>query len=161
MKNKVLKFILILSLLLNASMLVSATYTHYNQSRHETRPLACGLQKSGDQVHNCLFEQLSLKPDQLRTMQQKASTFHTDLNRKGLEIGQKRSFLVNLMRAANPDAKAIDSNIAQINLLQLNIQQIAVAHMLEFKGMLDKDQQKKFLDLIDRAMAKGTGLQCP
>jgi hypothetical protein len=27
--------------------------------------------------------------------------------------------------------------------------------------MLDKDQQKKFLDLIDGAMAKGTGLQCP
>ncbi len=47
MKNNVLKFILILSLLLNASMLVSATYTHYNQSRHETRPLVCGLQKSG------------------------------------------------------------------------------------------------------------------
>ena len=102
-----------------------------------------------------------MKPDQLRTMQQKASTFHADLNRKGLEIDQKRSFLVNLMRAASPDAKAIDATIAEINLLQLNIQQIAVAHMLEFKGMLDKDQQKKFLDLIDGAMAKGTGLQCP
>ena len=35
MKNNVLKFILILSLLLNASMLVSATYTHYNQSRQK------------------------------------------------------------------------------------------------------------------------------
>lgn len=161
MKNNVLKFILILSLLLNASMLGSAAYTHYNQSRHETRPLGCGLQKSGGQVRNYLFEELSLKPDQLRTMHQKASAFHTDLNRKGREIDQKRAFLVNLMRATSPDAKAIDATIAEINRLQLNIQQTAVVHMMEFKGMLDTDQQKKFLALIEGAMAKGTGLQCP
>lgn len=161
MKNNILKVVLILSLLLNVSMLVSAAYIYYIQSRDKTHSLGCGTQKSGNQVRNHFFEELSLRSDQLTTMQQKASTFHTDLNRKMQEIDQKRASLITLMRSSSPDAKAIDSAIAEINRLQLDIQQSAVAHMMEFKGMLDKGQQQKFLDLIEGAMTKGTGLQCP
>jgi Spy/CpxP family protein refolding chaperone len=161
MKNNILKFVLVLSLLLNISMLFSAGYTHYKQSRYQALPLGYGVHKPGALVPSCLFEELSLKPEQLRTMQQKALIFHTELNRKGQEIDQKRVSLVVLMRADNPDSKAIDASVAEINRLQLEVQKTAVTHMLEFKGMLDKDQQKKFLDLIEGTMNKQRGIQCP
>ena len=66
-----------------------------------------------------------------------------------------------LIRADKPDNKAIDAAVAEINRLQLDVQKTAVAHMLEFKGMLDKDQQKRFLGLIEGAMTTKTGLHCP
>jgi hypothetical protein len=159
-KNKVLKVILVFSLLLNASMLGSAGYIHYRQSRYHAFRLG-NVQRSGDTVPSCLFEELSLKPGQQRVMQQKALAFHADMERKRQEVDGKRTYLLGLMRADNPDGKTLDAAIAEINRLQEGIQKMAVAHMLEFKGMLDKDQQIKFLDLLEGAMAKKTGLQCP
>ena len=160
-KNKILKFALVLSVLLNVSMLASAGYTHYKQSRSQTLTSGRNAQILGEHNPSHLFEDLSLKPEQLKTMQQKALTFHADLNRKGQEIDQKRFSLVALIRADSPDSKAIDTTVAEINRLQLDVQKTAVAHMLEFKGMLDKDQQKRFLSLIEGVMTKRTGLQCP
>ena len=161
MKNNMLKFVLVFSLLLNMSILASAGYTHYRQSRYQALPPGPGVQVFGEHVPAHLFQDLSLKPEQLKTMQQKALTFHADLNRKGQEIDQKRFSLVALIRADSPDSKAIDTTVAEINRLQLDVQKTAVAHMLEFKGMLDKDQQKRFLSLIEGVMTKRTGLQCP
>lgn len=161
MQNKILKFALILSLLLNISMLASAVYTHYVQSRFASRPFADHGQKTGEFGAPYLFEELSLKPDQLRTMQHKAMAFHADLERNGRQIDQRKMSLLTLMRMDNPDKKAIETTIVKITGLQHDVQKTAVAHMLEFKGMLDKDQQKRFFDLIEGAMTKSSGLPCP
>jgi hypothetical protein len=45
--------------------------------------------------------------------------------------------------------------------IQEEIQRMVVAHMLELKSKLSKDQQTKFLDLIEEAMADGSGGPCP
>ena len=161
MKDNILKFVLVLSLLLNISMLASAGYTHYRQSRYQAPPSGYGIQKPGFQVPSCLFEELSLRPEQLTKLQQKALTFHADLDEKRREIDQKRISLVTFMRADSPDTKAIDATISEINRLQYDVQKTAVSHILEFKRMLDKDQQVKFFNLIEGTMRKGTGLQCP
>ena len=161
MQNKTVKFVLILSLLLNISMLASAVYTHYTQPRFKSRPFADHGQKPGELGAIHLFEELSLKPDQLRRMQHKAMAFHADLERKWQQIDQRRMSLLTLMRMDNPDKKVIETTIAEITGLQHDVQKMAVAHMLEFKGMLDKDQQKRFLDLIEGAMKKSSGLPCP
>ncbi len=65
------------------------------------------------------------------------------------------------MRADNPDSQAIEATIIQINSTQEDMQSMVVAHMLEFKSLLDKDQQKRFLDLIEGAMAKRKEALCP
>ena len=49
---------------------------------------------------------------------------------------------------------------AEINQAQEEMQRAVVAHMLEFKSMLDKDQQKKFFDLIEKVMTGKKGLPC-
>lgn len=156
MKDNFLKYILILSLLLNFSLLGAAGYTHYKQS-HYRKPaqINCGVQ-SGH-----LFEELSLKPEQIKLFQQKALTFHSALDAKRQEVDHWRGSLFGLMGADNPDHKAIETAITRINNQQHEIQKAVVAHMLEFKSMLDKDQQKKFLGLIESAMTKRKEMICP
>jgi Spy/CpxP family protein refolding chaperone len=160
MKNKTLKIILVFSLLLNASMLLTAGYIHYNQSRTPTFPFG-NIQRPGETLQGCLFEGLTLKPEQQRVMQQKAFAFHADIIKKRQQIDSKRASLIVLLRADNPKGQAISAAIADINRLQEDVQKMVVLHMLEFKGLLDKDQQKKFLDLIEGATAGKQGGHCP
>ncbi len=156
MKNNFLKYILILSLLLNFSLLGAAGYTRYRQSRSlPAGPLSCGFQ------NNYLFHELSLKPEQIKLFQQKAASFHGLLNQKRREVDQLRGSLFGLLGADNPDHPAIEAAITRINNGQHEMQKLVVAHMLEFKAMLDKEQQKKFLSLIEDAMTKRRGTLCP
>ncbi len=156
MRNSVLRFLLILSLLLNASIFAAAGYSHYKQSRSPG-----AVHKPGEDVRSHIFEELSLKPDQQKVMRRKADEFHADLEKKRNEVEEIRVRLLSLMRAEVPDTKAIQITIGEINRVQEEMQRAVVAHMLEFKSLLDKDQQKKFLDLIEGAMTNGTGLHCP
>jgi Spy/CpxP family protein refolding chaperone len=155
-RNNFLKYILILSLLLNVSLLGAAGYTHYQQSRsHLAAPISC------DHHSNYLFQELSLKPEQIKLFQEKAESFHGALNRKRQAVNQLRESLFGLMGADNPDHKAIEAAITRINSNQHDMQMMVVAHMLEFKAMLDKDQQKKFLSLIKDTMSKRKETLCP
>ena len=159
MRNNALRFLLVLSLLLNASMLAAAGYTHYQQSGHPGFPPA-GVRQSAGEVHAHLFEELALPPEKEALMRQKAEAFHADLGKKRQEIEEKRVTLLTLMRADAPDEKAIQTVIGDINRVQEEMQKAVVAHMLEFKSMLNKNQQKRFLDLIEAAMTSRQGLHC-
>jgi Spy/CpxP family protein refolding chaperone len=163
MKNSLFKYVLILSLLLNFSFLGAAGYTHYQQSRYQTAPCGYGVQErasvSSNQPH--LFEALSLRPEQRKLFEQKAQLFHQALDKKGAEVGRLRETLVGLMRAGQPDNQSIETTIAEINGVQQEMQKMIVTHMLEFKSMLSPDQQKKFFDLIQGAMAGRQEIQCP
>ncbi len=156
MKNNFLKYILILSLLLNFSLLGTAGYTHYKQSQYRaTGPVNWGS------PGNYPFQELSLKPEQIKLFQQKALLFHGTLGKKKQAVDQLRGSLFGLLRADSPDHKTIDETISQINNSQHEMQKMVVAHILEFKSLLDKDQQKKFLDLIEGAMGKRREALCP
>lgn len=156
MKSNFLKYILILSLLLNVSLLGAAGYAHYKQSRYRSpAPVDCAIRG------NHLFGELSLKPEQIKLFQQKAALFHGLLGKKRQEVDRIRGTLFGLLRADNPDSQALEAAIARINTNQHEMQKMVVAHLLEFKAMLDKDQQKKFLDLIEGAMGKRKEMLCP
>ena len=75
-------------------------------------------------------------------------------DRRRKEIAEKRLVMLNLMRADIPDRMAIDTIISDISRMQEDMQRVVAMHILEEKATLDKDQQKKFLDLIENAMAK-------
>ncbi len=165
MKNNRLKYILVLSLLLNFSLLGAAGYTYFQQNRYRTPPFGYGGPGRGPMVSSSiqpyLFEALSLKPEQRKLLEQKAPLFHEALNKKKEEVDRLRGSLFNLMRADYPDTKAIDTTIAEINKVQENMQEMVVGHMLEFKSMLDKDQQKKFFNLIQGEMTRRQEIHCP
>ena len=165
MKNNFLKYILVLSLLLNFSLLGTAGYTYYQQNRYRPSPVDYGA--PGHMPVGCistqpyLFEALSLKPEQRKLFEQKAPLFHDAFNKKGAKVNRLRESLFTLVRADHPDRKAIETTITEINRTQQDIQKLIVVHMLEFKSVLDKDQQKKFFDLIQGAMTKMHEIECP
>jgi Spy/CpxP family protein refolding chaperone len=165
MKNNLLKYLLVLSLLLNFSFLGAAGYTYYQRTRYPSAPFGYGppgrLPAGCSSTQPYLFETLSLKPEQRKLFEQKAPLFHEALDKKREEVDQLRKSLFNLMRADHSDSKAIEATISEINRVQEDMQKLIVAHMLQFKSMLDKDQQKKFFDLIQGAMATRQEIQCP
>jgi hypothetical protein len=149
MRNSILKFALAASLILNISILATAGYVYYKQSDYWVSPFGVKMKKD-----RFLFEELSLRPEQLKTMKERAVNFRADIDRRRKEIAEKRMAMLNLMRADIPDKKAIDTVISDISGKQEEMQRVVAIHILEEKATLDKDQQKKFLDLIEDAMAK-------
>ena len=85
----------------------------------------------------------------------------TVLSEKGGRISQKRKALITLMRSDTPDVNAINAAISEINEMQEEMQRMIAVHILEEKSLLDKAQQKKFLDLIENAMTQGRQPVCP
>jgi Spy/CpxP family protein refolding chaperone len=165
MRDNLLKYILVFSLLLNFSLIGAAGYTYYRQNRNRTAPFGYGppgqVPMTSTAIHRHLFEALSLKPEQRKLFEQKASLFHEALDKKREEVDRLRKSLFELMGGDYPDNKTIEATIAQINGVQEDMQKLVVAHMLEFKSMLDNNQQKKFFDLIQEAMTRRREIQCP
>jgi Spy/CpxP family protein refolding chaperone len=157
MRDNILKFVLALSLLLNLSMLGSAGYAHFRQSRMHAAPLAEFHKPGGSHF----FEQLDLRPEQLDAIRGKVLPFHDEITKKRQEIEKKSAGLVLRMRAENPDRAAIGETIAEISKAQAEVQRMVVAHMLELKAEMDREQQESFLDLVGEAMTKQKDIQCP
>jgi Spy/CpxP family protein refolding chaperone len=152
MRNSLLKVTLAASLILNISILATAGYVYYKQSDYWVSP--CGVKMKKDRF---LFEELSLRPEQIKTMKERAMDFRTEIDRRRKEITGKRTEMLNLMQADIPDRRAIDTTISDISRIQEDMQRVVAMHMLEEKATLDKDQQKKFIDLIKNAMTKEGG----
>ena len=152
MRNSILKLALAASLILNISILATAGYMYYKQSDYWVSPFGVKMKKN-----RFLFEELSLRPEQLKTMKERAVNFRTEIDRRRKEIAEKRVQMLNLMRADIPDKKTIDTVISDISGKQEEMQRVVAIHILEEKATLDKAQQKKFLDLIENAMTKEGG----
>jgi Spy/CpxP family protein refolding chaperone len=165
MKNNLLKYLLVLSLLLNFSFLGAAGYTYYQRNRYPSAPFGYGppgrVPVGSPSIHPHLFEALSLSPEQRKVFEQKAPLFHKTLEEKREKVDQLRRSLFDLMRTEHPDSKAIEAIIAEINDVQEDMQKLVAAHMLQFKSMLNEEQQRKFFDLIQGAMATRQEIQCP
>ena len=150
MKSSLLKFILLVSLALNFSVIGATGYIYFKQSGYWMSPFGKKMQKD-----RFIFEELSLKPQQLKEMKARAIRFRSEIDRERLVISQKRKELIALMRLDAPDIDAIEAVISEINRMQGEMQRMIVMHMLDVKSGLDKEQQKKFLDLIENAMTEG------
>jgi Spy/CpxP family protein refolding chaperone len=156
MKNNLLKFALAASLILNLTVFATAGYHYYQQSRSWVSPFGKVMEKG-----KFLFEELSLKPEQVASMKSMAMPFRAEIDRRRQEIDAKRKELVTLMRDQKPDKKAIDATIKEISGKQEEMQRMIAGHMLEIKSSLDDGQQRKFFDLIERNMAGSGQMSCP
>jgi hypothetical protein len=158
MKGSTLKFILVISLILNISVFISAGIAYY---RHHTGnyapPFVCDFQKG----NRFIIDKLDLKPEQMSIFRDKALPFRTKIMEKRHEILQERSALLELMRAERPDKPAVDAAIVDINRMQGDMQRMVITHMLEMKAMLNKDQQKRFFDLIEKTMGANMDMPMP
>ena len=156
MKNSLLKFALAASLILNLTVFVTAGYHYYQQPRTWVSPFGKVMEKN-----KFIFEELSLKPDQLAEMKSKAMAFREEIDRRRQVIDARRKELVTLLRDQNPNKKAIDATIKEISGKQEEMQRMIAGHMLEIKSFLDDGQQRKFFDLVERNMAGSGQMSCP
>jgi Spy/CpxP family protein refolding chaperone len=150
MKIGVLKTALAVSLLFNLSVLGTVGYFYYQKDRYWVTPFGVKVRKD-----KFLFEELSLRPDQIKKMREKAIPFRAEIDRKRQEIAVNRNDLIGLLRADPPDARAIKAAVSEISRIREEVEGITAAHILQEKAVLDKEQQKQFLDLIENAMMKG------
>ncbi|HLE41780.1 MAG TPA: periplasmic heavy metal sensor, partial [Nitrospirota bacterium] len=123
--NNLLKFALVASLILNLSILVTAGYRYTMQSRYWVSPFGKVMERD-----RFLFEELSLRPEQLKAMKEKAIPFRAEIDRRRHEIMKKRKTLVALMRADKPDKKGLDATISEISRMKEEMQRMIAAHML-------------------------------
>ncbi len=156
MKNSLLKFALAASLILNVTVFATVGYHYYQQSRTWVSPFGKVMEKD-----KFLFEELSLKPEQVAAMKNKAIPFRAEIDRRRQVINARRKELVTLLRDQNPDKKAIDATIKEISGKQEEMQRMIAGHMLEIKSSLDLGQQRKFFNLIERNMAGSGQMSCP
>lgn len=156
MRNKTAKFLLAVSLLLNLSVFAAAGYVYLNKSAYWISPFGTKMKKG-----SFLFDELSLRPEQAKAMREKAAPFRAEIDGLRLEIVRKRKELVELMRAESPDARAISAAVSGISRMQEEMQRKVTMHMLAEKALLDRDQQKRFFDLIENAMTQGRQAGCP
>jgi Spy/CpxP family protein refolding chaperone len=156
MKNSLLKFALAVSLILNLTVFATAGYRYYSHSRMWVSPFGKVMDKD-----RFLFEELSLKPEQLTAMKNKSILFRAEINRRRQEMDAKKKDLITLMRRQDTDTKAIDVTIKEISGKQEEMQRMIAGHMLEIKSFLDADQQQKFLDLVERNMVGSGQMSCP
>jgi Spy/CpxP family protein refolding chaperone len=156
MKNSLLKFALAASLILNLTVFATAGYHYYQQTHSWVTPFGKVMEKD-----RFLFEELSLRSEQLKTMKEGATKFRSVMDSKRKEITARRKELITLLRQDDPDKKAIATEVSRISGIQEQMQAMIAMHLLDMKAGLDEEQRKKFLDLIENGMTEGRQSGCP
>ena len=148
MKSKWLTVVLVLSLAINAGVLVSMGYHYYvNASTPSTAP--CPL-SPGD---SHLYQSLGLSNLQLSKMEPLAQKFHERLAELGALMEEKKGILTDLLQK-DSDPVIMENLRKEMAAIQDEIQKEVIAHIIESKKILDSKQQQRFFDLMRQNMTR-------
>ena len=148
MRSKWLVFILILSLAINAGVLVSMGYHYYvNASTPSSAP--CPM-SPGD---SHLYQSLGLSNVQLSKMEPLAQKFHARLAELGSRMEEKKETLTDLLQKGS-DPASIENLRKEMAGIQDEIQKEVIVHIMESKKILDPIQQQRFFDLMRQSMTR-------
>jgi len=148
MKGSFLRFVFIISIIFNISIIATAGYIVY---KHRFRGSRLSEMSKRERF---IFEKISLRPDQIKALNEKSAAFSAEIEKKRDEIMRERKALLSLLRDDSAGKEAIDGEISRISNVQEDIQRAAAAHILEEKSLLDRDQQKQFFDLLERSLSE-------
>ncbi len=148
MRSKWLILILILSLAINAGVLVSMGYHYYVNA--STPSLAPCPMSPGD---SHLYQSLGLSKVQLSKMEPLAQKFHARLAELGTLMERKKETLTDLLQK-DGDPASIENLRKEMAGIQDKIQEEVIVHILESKKILDPNQQQRFFDLMRQNMSR-------
>ena len=145
MKGKLLKFILVISLLLNFSILAVAGYFYCRDS-------GCWGVSSDRATRKRVFlsKKLGLTPDQQKTIEEKDVAFRKSVREIRDDVLRKRRSLLDLLGKDNLDRDATDAILSEIAVLEKKTQALVVDHILEERAVFNKEQQAKYSELLKR-----------
>ena len=148
MRPKWLILILILSVAVNAGVLVSMGYHYYvNASTPSSAP--CPM-SPGD---SHLYQSLGLSNLQLSKMEPLAQKFHARLAELGVLMEEKKESLTDLLQKDSDPVK-IENLRKEMAGIQDDIQKEVISHIMESKKILDPQQQQRFFDLMRQNMTR-------
>jgi Spy/CpxP family protein refolding chaperone len=148
MKQKWLTLVLVLSLAINAGVLVSMGYQYYvNASDSSSAP--CPM-SPGD---SHLYQSLGLSKVQLSKMEPLAQKFHARLAELGVLMEEKKKSLTDLLQK-DSDPTNIENLRKEMAAIQDDIQKEVIVHIIESKKILDPNQQQRFFDLMRQSMTR-------
>ncbi len=150
MKRKVFIFILFLSLAINASVLATAGFRYFREAS-QAKDAPCFLSPS----HQHLYQHLGLSAPQLTQIDPLAQKFHERLGKLEAGMKGKNERLIELLGQKEIDPVQIEGLRKEIAGIQDEIQREVIAHILEFKKILDAQQQARFFVLMSQGMPAG------
>ena len=148
MRQKWLILTLILSLAINAGVLVSMGY-HYYVSASTPSSAPCPM-SPGD---SHLYQSLGLSKVQLSKMEPLAQKFHARLAELGALIEEKKETLTDLLQKDSDPVK-IENLRKEMAGIQDDIQKEVITHIFESKKILDSKQQQHFFSLMRQSMTR-------
>lgn len=143
MKKNNLFIVLILSLVVNVSVLATVGY-HYWRNACIVPSAPCPLHPSD---HH-LYESLGLSSEQIAKMEPLAKVFHRRLTGLESAIEGKRNLLIDLLERDQFDQRRAEEIQKEIAGLQDEIQKEVIQHISESKKIMNPSQQKRFIELL-------------
>jgi Spy/CpxP family protein refolding chaperone len=151
MKIKVLIFIMVLSLAVNAAILGAVGY-HYYRSNFLISPQLSSLPCPVSPHDQYLYQDLGLSNEQLTRMAPLALNFHSRLEKLAGSMEGKKEDLVDLLSRKDVNPEKIAGLRREMAGIQDEIQKEIIAHIMAMKKILNSEQQEHFFDLMRRSM---------
>ena len=150
MRGKLFVFILFLSLAVNASILGTMGFRYYREASL-AKEAPCPLSPS----HQHLYQHLGLSASQLAQIEPLAQKFHERLGKLETGMKGKNERLIELLGQKEVDPVQVEGLRKEIAGIQDEIQKEVIAHIIEFKRILDARQQNQFFTLMNQGMVAG------
>jgi hypothetical protein len=148
MKKKILYFILVFSLAMNASILGAMGYQYYRNNLSKSS-VPCPLSPT----HEHLYHELGLSASQLTRMEPLAMKFHGRLGELRTAMEGMNGRLLTLLCQKDVDPGQVEGLRKEMAATQDEIQKEVIAHILETKKILEPGQQERFFSLMRQSMA--------
>jgi Spy/CpxP family protein refolding chaperone len=138
MKNKILGFLLIISLGLNIGVLVTFGHHWFFKKGFDKFPKESSWQKAR------VKKMLDLTDDQAKAMEEKRKQLQDTITPLKEELKNKRTELFTLLDSDNVDSLKADKLVNEISVLQMKIEKAVIEHSINVRKTLNPEQQKKF-----------------
>ncbi|WKZ33911.1 MAG: periplasmic heavy metal sensor [Thermodesulfobacteriota bacterium] len=146
MGSRFLKPVLFISLLFNVTILGAAGFFYLKE---------CGTSLGkAEKRHEAVSEKLKLTPEQKALFKEENEKFRASILASHGELAEKRRQIFRLLREEEPDMASINASLAGIGKVQGMIEAQAIEHMLREKAVLDRDQQERYIELLEKRMEK-------
>jgi hypothetical protein len=152
MRSKWLTVVLVLSLAVNAGVLVTMGYHYYHSAT--AAPMEPCPMSPGD---SHLYQSLGLSDLQLSKMEPLARSFHARLAELGGVMEGKKELLIDLLQKES-DPMGIEKLRKEMAGIQDEIQNEVIVHITETKKILDPKQQERLFELMRQSMVRKTSV---
>ena len=135
--KRTLTVILAVLVVIALSMLSTFAYEHWLSPRHRRAPHPAG------HPFALLRGELALTKEQMTRLEAQQKAFENELRGQRAQMREKRTALMESLRADAPDTLAIDRLVEGIGALQVGLEKQMIRHMLEEQTILTPEQRQK------------------